>query len=129
MKTKKSIKNSQTKLKEEFNLKKEELISEVEDFCNDLFSNDDGVLVFINRSSVNVYDSITGTTAYCMLAYTGNCINLMSTKLSLEIMKAVAKSSGYELGKRDDQCLVNHLKDSKEISQAIFDILTKLRYE
>lgn len=129
IKTKQKQKLRAQKIHQEFNLVKENLISEVEDYCNDLFCKFDDIVVFINRTSVNVFDPITQTTAYCMLHPVSHCVNLRSTKFDIESLKNFSKSIGYSVAKKEDQCLVNHIHDTKDVAHAIYDILTKLRYE
>lgn len=126
-KVKKSQKKLQTRYREEFNLQKDTLVSEVENYCKDLFREYPDIIVFINRSSVNVFDPVTQTTAYCMLHYVSHCVNLISSSFSTEELKDFSKSSGYDVANKEEQCLVNHLKETSDVANTIYDILLKLR--
>lgn len=129
IKTKRNSKLNLEKKKYEFNLKREELLSEVENRCIDLFKSFEDIVVFINKSSVNIYDPITGSTVYCLLAYSGNCIDVSSNKLELETIVKTAKRSGLNVARSKDSCLVNGLKEAIDVAEASYNILTKLRYE
>lgn len=132
IKTKSNAKLRQQKIVADFNLVRDELVNEVENYCNDLFSAYDDVVVFINRTSVNVYDPITGTTAYTLLSPITHCVNLRSTKIELEEMNSFINKNGYKVCNKTDNntgSLINGLKETKDVAECIFNMLTKLRYE
>lgn len=129
-KSKQTAKIRRQKIVAEFNLVRDTLVSEVEDFCNDLFRNNEDIVVFVNRSSVNVFDPITQTTVYTMLSPISHCICFKSKTVEFSAIKDLAKSLNYNVAKsKHEECMVNQLKETREVAEAIFDILLKVRYE
>ena len=129
-KTKKTAKIRQQKITAEFNLIRDELVSEVENYCIDLFKEYDDVVVFINRTSVNVFDPVTQTTLYTLLSPNSHCISVRSAKIDNEKICELAKSLNFSLSKNQlDECLINKMKETREVAETIFEMVTKLRYE
>lgn len=117
-KTKQTAKIRQQKITAEFNLIRDELVSEVENYCNDLFKSYEDVVVFINRTSVNVFDPITQTTVYTLLSPISHCISVRSVKICSEKICELAKSLNFSLSKNQlDECLINRMKETREVDR------------
>lgn len=131
-KTKSKSKIRQEKMVKEFNLVRDSLVEETESYLIDLFRNDENIAVFLNRSSVNVFDPETQTTAYVLLSPSYHCVNICSKIIPLEQISKCIKKTSWSLSKTDEKsqsCLINKIKETKDVADCIFELINKLKYE